>query len=72
VAVLFAHEPDRVPEELYTYLSYAEGHIKTALSAEYEFDAIEKRLYMATALAQYVIEAVARAIDRLVEEARTT
>ena len=65
IPILFHDQPDRVPEELYKHIDYAQGHITRALSEEYEFAVIEKRLYMATALADYVINGVTEAIDRL-------
>lgn len=65
VHILFAGEPDRVPGELYKHIEYAQGHIAKAIADEYEFDTIEKRLYMATALSEYVINGVSEAIARL-------
>jgi tetrahydromethanopterin S-methyltransferase subunit G len=63
--ILFAGQPDRIPEELYKHIEYAQGHITKAIADEYEFDTIEKRLYMATALSEWVISGVSEAIARL-------
>lgn len=63
VTVLFATQPARVSEELYKYLEYAEGHVTKALAEEYDFEVIKRRLYMATALAEYVIEGVQQAVN---------
>ena len=65
VTVLFADTPDRVPEDLYKHIEYAELHIRKALSEEYEFEVIKQRLFMATAICEYVIEGVAEALTRL-------
>ena len=65
VTVLFADTPDRVPEDLYKHIEYAEMHIRKALSEEYEFEVIKQRLFMATAICEYVIEGVADALTRL-------
>lgn len=65
VTVLFAHQPVKTSEELYKYLEYAEGHVMMALSQEYEFEAIKQRLYMATTLAEYVLEGVQEALSVL-------
>jgi hypothetical protein len=62
VTVLFAHQPPRVSEELYKYLEFAEGHVMRALGEEYDFEIIKKRLFMATALGEYVIEGVELAV----------
>jgi hypothetical protein len=62
VTVLFAKDAEKVSEELYRYLDYAEGHVRQALSDEFEFDIIKKRLYMATTLGEYVIEGVDAAV----------
>ena len=65
VTVLFADFPDRVPEDLYRHVEYAETHIRKALSEEYEFEAIKQRLFMATAICEYVIEGVREALSHL-------
>ncbi len=65
VTVLFADTPDRVPEDLYKHIEYAELHIRKALSEEYEFEVIKQRLFMATAICEYVIEGVGDALTRL-------
>jgi len=65
VPILYANQPDRVPEELYKHIEYAQGHITKALAEEYEFETIEKRLYMATSLAEYVIDGVGEAVKSL-------
>jgi hypothetical protein len=65
VAILFEGQPASVPEDLYNHISYAEGHIRTALAEEYDFDVIKKHLRMATALAEYAVEGVAAAVDNL-------
>jgi hypothetical protein len=71
VTVLFANKPDSVSEELYKYLEYAEGHVTQALSQEYEFDVIKKRLFMATALGEYVIAGVDLAVREIEERIDT-
>jgi hypothetical protein len=65
VTVLFANQPVKTSEDLYKYLEYAEGHVMKALSQEYEFEAIKQRLYMATTLAEYVLEGVQNALTVL-------
>jgi hypothetical protein len=65
VTVLFADFPDRVPEDLYRHIEYAETHIRKALSEEYEFEVIKQRLFMATALCEYVIDGVGDALTHL-------
>jgi hypothetical protein len=65
VPILFANQPDGVPEELYKHIEYAQGHITKALAEEYDFETIEKRLYMATSLADYVIDGVGEAVKSL-------
>lgn len=65
VTVLFADTPDRVPEDLYKHIEYAETHIRKALSEEYEFEVIKQRLFMATAICEYVIDGVGEALTRL-------
>ncbi len=70
IPILFANQPDRVPEELYKHIEYAQGHITKALAEEYEFETIEKRLYMATSLAEYVIDGVAEAVKTLRDAGR--
>jgi hypothetical protein len=65
VTVLFADFPDRVPEDLYRHIEYADNHIRKALSEEYEFEAIKQRLFMATAICEYVIEGVSEALTHL-------
>lgn len=67
VTVLFADFPDRVPEDLYRHIEYADTHIRKALSDEYEFEAIKQRLFMATALCEYVIDGVDEALTHLEE-----
>jgi hypothetical protein len=62
VTVLFAKKPPRVYENLYDHVHYAEGHVVKALAEEYEFEAIKERLFMATALAEYIINGVSEAI----------
>ena len=65
VNILFANEPARVPENLYKHIEYAQGHLDKALGEEYEFDAIVKRLYMATTLSEYVIRSVQEALNTM-------
>ncbi|HEX6508735.1 MAG TPA: hypothetical protein VF221_13990 [Chloroflexota bacterium] len=65
VTVLFADKPARVHEDLYRHIEYAEEHIRRALSEEYEFEAIKQRLFMATALSEYVINGVSAALTDL-------
>jgi hypothetical protein len=65
VTVLFADFPERVPEDLYRHIEYADSHIRKALSEEYEFEAIKQRLFMATAICEYVIEGVSEALEHL-------
>jgi hypothetical protein len=72
VTVLFADFPDRVPEDLYRHIEYADNHIRKALSEEYEFEAIKQRLFMATAICEYVIEGVSEALSHLEGRLDTT
>lgn len=65
VTVLFADFPERVHEDLYKHIEYAETHIRKALSEEYEFEAIKQRLFMATAICEYVIDGVGEALTHL-------
>jgi hypothetical protein len=65
VTVLFGDFPERVPEDLYRHIEYADTHIRKALSEEYEFEAIKQRLFMATAICEYVIEGVSEALTKL-------
>jgi hypothetical protein len=65
VTVLFADFPDRVPEDLYRHIEYAETHIRKALSEDYEFEVIKQRLFMATAICEYVIDGVGDALTHL-------
>jgi hypothetical protein len=65
ITVLFADAPARVPEDLYKHIEYAEAHLRAALSVEYEFEVIKQRLFMATALCEYVIEEVSSALTAL-------
>jgi hypothetical protein len=63
--VLFPTQPQRMVDELYKHIEWAQGHVEKALSEEYEFDSIKKRLYMANSLAEHVISIVADAIATL-------
>jgi chromosome segregation ATPase len=65
VTILFANQPERVYADLYDHIHFAEGHIKKALSEECEFETIKRRLYMATALSEYVINHVSVAIENV-------
>jgi hypothetical protein len=65
VTVLFSDFPERVPEDLYKHIEYAETHIRRALSEEYEFEVIKQRLFMATAICEYVIDGVGDALTHL-------
>ncbi|GAC1512385.1 MAG: hypothetical protein NVS2B16_15230 [Chloroflexota bacterium] len=68
VTILFHNQPDRSHEDLYKQLEYARGHIEKALGEEFQFDVIKQRLYMANSLCEYVIQGIARAIERLKRE----
>jgi ribosomal protein L10 len=63
--ILFEGQPDRVAENLYEHVDYARGHIRKALAEEHEFEAIKRHLYMATSLAEYVIDGVEEAVSRI-------
>lgn len=65
VNILFGHHP-RAGEELYKHIEWAEGHLNKALAEECDFDAIKKRVYMATTLADYVIAVVDKAVQEMV------
>jgi hypothetical protein len=65
VTVLFGDLPERVPEDLYRHIEYADSHIRKALSEEYEFEAIKQRLFMATAICEYVMDGVGEALTQL-------
>jgi hypothetical protein len=63
ISLLFGNEPPRVSQNLKQHVDFAEGHVRKALGEDYDFEVIQQRLYMATALAQYVVQEVARAAD---------
>jgi hypothetical protein len=63
MAILFGNQPPRVSQNLKQHVDYADGHVRKALGDDYDFEVIQQRLYMATALAQYVVQEVARAVD---------
>ena len=65
VTVLFSDYPDRVPADLYKHIEYADTHIRKALSEDYEFEVIKQRLFMATAICEYVLDGVAEALTHL-------
>lgn len=65
VTVLFSEYPERVPADLYKHIEYADTHIRKALSEDYEFEVIKQRLFMATAICEYVIDGVTEALTRL-------
>ena len=65
VTVLFSDYPERVPADLYKHIEYADTHIRKALSEDYEFEVIKQRLFMATAICEYVIDGVTEALNHL-------
>jgi hypothetical protein len=65
INVLFHGQPARIYEDLYRHIEWAEGHLNKAFSEEYEFEAIKRRLYMATSLSEYVIRGVGQAVDKM-------
>jgi hypothetical protein len=65
INILFAHQPERIPENLHKHVEYAQAHLDKALGEEYEFEAIVKRLYMVAALTQYVIHAIEKAVEEI-------
>lgn len=64
MAILFGNEPPRVTQNLKQHVDFADGHVRRALGEDYDFEVIQQRLYMATALAQYVVREVTVAVDR--------
>ena len=65
INILFAHQPERVPENLHKHIDYAQAHLDRALGEEYDFEAIVKRLYMAATLTRYVIQGIEKAVEEL-------
>ena len=65
IAILFGNEPPRISQNLKQHVDYADGHVRRALGEEYDFEVIQQRLFMATALTQYVVREVSRAVDAL-------
>jgi len=70
VNVLYAEQPPRVTDTLFAHLDYADAHVAKALSHEYLFEVIKQRLYMATALADFVIRSMDDAMTAV--EAKVT
>lgn len=67
IAVLFIEEPPEVQQDLFAHLEYAEDHLQKALSVEFEFESIDRRIYMATRLINYVINGVGISVKHLEE-----
>jgi hypothetical protein len=65
VNILFGHQSERIPENLHKHVEFAQAHLDKALSQEYDFHAIVKRLYMAATLTQYVIHGIERAVEEM-------
>ncbi len=65
VDILFAGQPSRFHEDLYEYLGYADEHIGRALREETEDQAIERRLSLATRLAEDVLSHIAGALSEI-------
>jgi hypothetical protein len=63
LALLFGNEPPRISQNLKQHVDFADAHVRKALGEDYDFEVIQQRLYMATALAQYVVQEVTRAVD---------
>jgi hypothetical protein len=64
VEVLFGGHPVHFQHIMYDHLAYAESHVSKALSEEVDFQAMERRLYLATRLAEHVLSHVADAARR--------
>jgi hypothetical protein len=65
VEILFAGKPPQFHQDLYDQLDYAEGHVAKALSDEVDFQQMERRLYLATRLADDVLSYVAGAVGEM-------
>ena len=61
--ILFAGRPPRVHQDLSDQLGYAEQHVSRALSDEIDFQQMERRLYLATRLAEDVLAHVSSALE---------
>lgn len=65
VEILFAGRPPQFHQDLYDQLDYAEVHVNKALSDEVDFQQMERRLYLATRLAEDVLSYVAGAVGEM-------
>lgn len=65
VEILFAGHPPQFHQDLYNHLNYAEAHVEKALSEEFDFTTMEKRIYLANKLAEGVLRYVAGAIGEM-------
>lgn len=65
VDILFSGQPAQFHEDLYHHLEWAEDHVARALSDEIDFEAMEKRLYLATRLAEDVLKHVSGALGAM-------
>ena len=65
VEILFAGHPVQFHKDLYNQLDFADGHLSKALSEEYEFQAMEQRIYLATRLAEDVLGYVSGAVGEM-------
>jgi hypothetical protein len=63
VEILFEGHPLRFHADLYDHLDYAEAHVSKALSDEIDFQAMEKRIYLAIRLSEDVLGHVTGALD---------
>ena len=65
LTVLFGAEAPEAREDLHGWLNYAEAQIATALSHDYDFEAITRRLSMATMLGNHVLQVMTEATEDL-------
>jgi hypothetical protein len=65
VEILFTGRPPQFHQDLYDQLDYAEGHISAALRDEVDFQQMERRLYLATRLAEDVLGYVSGAVGEM-------
>jgi cell division protein FtsI/penicillin-binding protein 2 len=65
VEILFAGRPPQFHQDLYDQLEYAEAHVVKALSDEVDFQQMERRLYLATRLADDVLGYVSGAVGEM-------
>ena len=65
VDILFAGHPPQIHTDLYNHLDWAEAHVAKALAEEVDFQAMEKRIFLAVRLAEDVLSHVAGALTEM-------